>query len=164
VPDDGLRHELVNGALIVNAAAGVRDQDALLGMGTLRTAVCPPHLKVLIAPFSVGLSADTDIQPDVVVARPDRLTERGLPGPPELVDEVKSCSTRLHVKRQRFEEAGRPSFGVVDPSARPEEAGLAAWQLDAVKRYEQVAGVTGEQEFQAMLPFPVTVSPAALVW
>ena len=40
---------------------------------------------------------------------------------------------------------------------------LAAWQLDANKRFEQVADVAGEEEFQTTPPYPVTVSPAALV-
>jgi Uma2 family endonuclease len=167
MPDDGLRYELVDGALIVNAAPGVRHQDAVLAMGMLLKAACPGHLKVLIAPFSVGLSVDTDLQPDVLVARRDRLTEKDLPGVPELVIEVLSDSTRqvdLHVKRERFERAGCPSYWLVDPSARPEEARLTAWQLGADKRYEQVADVTGEQEFHAALPYPVTAVPAELVW
>jgi hypothetical protein len=72
-------------------------------------------------------------------------------------------SIDLHVKRERFDRAGCPSFWVVDPAARPEEARLVAWQLSVKKQYEQIADVTGEEELHATLPCPVTVVPAALV-
>jgi hypothetical protein len=58
---------------------------------------------------------------------------------------------------------GARRSGWVDPAARPEEARLVAWQLSAKERYEQIADVTGEEEFHATLPCPVTVVPAALV-
>jgi Uma2 family endonuclease len=167
MPDDGRRYELIDGMLIVNAAPVVPHQDAVLAMGMLLKAACPPALKVLVAPFSVGLSIETDIQPDVLVARRDRLTPKDLPGVPELVVEVVSYSTRLldlHLKRERFERAGCPSYWVVHPSARPEDVRLTAWQLDAGKRYERIADVSGGQEFRAAQPCPVTVVPATLAW
>jgi Uma2 family endonuclease len=165
-PEDGRRYELIDGTLIVSAAPGRLHQQAVLELAVLLRAGCPVHLQVLIAPFSVGLSIDTDIQPDVLVASRDRLTDKDLPGVPELAVEVLSPNSRqidLHVKRERFERAGCPSYWVVDPSARPEEARLTAWQLGADKRYARIADVAGEQEFQATLPYPVTVVPAAMV-
>jgi Uma2 family endonuclease len=89
-----------------------------------------------------------------------------MPDDGRLAVEVLSPSTRqidVHVKRERFERAGCPSFWVVDPMAPPEDARLVAWQLGGDKRYEQIADIAGEQEFRAMLPYPVTVVPAALV-
>ena len=71
--------------------------------------------------------------------------------------EVLSPSTRLfdtHVKRARFERAGCPSFWVVDPVARPEEAALVAWELDADGAYRQVAKVVGDEPFAAAMPVP----------
>jgi hypothetical protein len=65
----------------------------------------------------------------------------------------------MHVKRQRFERAGTVAYWVVDP----EEARLVAWELGPDRAYRQVADVTGEQEFAATLPYPVSVIPAALV-
>jgi Uma2 family endonuclease len=165
-PNDGRRYEIIDGTLIVSAAPSRLHQRALFELAVLLRAACPAELEVMIAPFSVGLSINTDIQPDIIVASRRRLTDKDLPGVPELVVEVLSPSTRqidLHVKRERFDQAGCPSFWIVDPSARPEEARLIAWQLAATKRYEQIANVTGEQEFHATLPYPVTVVPAALV-
>ncbi len=68
------------------------------------------------------------------------------------------------LKRERFERAGCPSYWLLDPAVDFDDARLAAWQLNADKRYEQVAHVTGEQEFHATLPYQVTVVPAELVW
>jgi len=102
---------------------------------------------VLVAPFDVVLANDTVFEPDVLVAGRSRLTDRDLPGAPELAVEVLSPSTRqidLHVKRERL-------------------ASLVAWQLTEGNRYEQIAEVAGDKEFHATLPYPVTVVPAALV-
>jgi Uma2 family endonuclease len=129
-------------------------------------AACPPEFEVMVAPFSVGLADDTEMQPDVLVAAYDLLTERDLPGPPALAVEVLSPSTRmtdLNNKRMRFQRAGTPSFWVVDPVARPDEAQLIAWELGPDGVYRQVADVMGEKEFVATLPYPVSVIPAALV-
>lgn len=166
MPDDGRRYELVDGVLIVSAAPGRIHQRALLRLARLLDDACPAEFEVLVAPFAVGLAGDTEMQPDVLIARRDQLTDRDLPGPPELAVEVLSPSTRLidlNTKRERFERAGTPAFWVVDPIARPDEARLIAWELGPRKKYVQVADVTGEKEFAATLPYPVSVIPAALV-
>ena len=166
MPDDGRRYEIVDGTLIVSAAPGRLHQRAVGRIFRLLDDACLPELEVFVAPFSVVLSVNTVIQPDVLVASRSRLTEKNLTGVPELAVEVLSPSTRLidmHVKLERLDRAGCPSFWVVDPCARPEEARLTVWQLSTAKRYEAVADVTGEQEFRATLPYPVTVVPAALV-
>jgi Uma2 family endonuclease len=165
-PDDGRRHEIIDGTLIVSAAPGRLHQRAVVRLAVLLEAACPSELELLVAPFSVVLSVNTVIQPDVLVACPSRLTEKDLTGVPELAVEVLSPSTRLidlHVKLERLERAGCPSFWVVDPCARPEDARLTVWQLNTCKRYEVIADVTGDEEFRATLPYPVTVVPAALV-
>lgn len=165
-PHDGRRYEIIDGTLIVSAAPGRLHQRAVTRMFRLLDDGCPPELEVLVAPFDVVLAIDTVVEPDVLVASRLKLTDKDLPGVPELAVEVLSPSTRqidLHVKRERLERAGCPSYWVVDPVARPQEARLVAWRLTADKRYEQVAEVTGDQEFHATLPYPLTVVPAALV-
>jgi Uma2 family endonuclease len=166
MPDDGRRHELIDGELIVSAAPGRVHQRAVMRLARLLEDVCTPQFEVLIAPFASGLAEDTELQPDVLVARRDQLTEKELPGPPALAVEVLSPSTRmtdLNRKRRRFERAATPSYWVVDPVARPEEALVIAWELDARGRYEQVAQVIGEDAFDATRPYPVSVIPADLV-
>jgi Uma2 family endonuclease len=166
MPDDGRRYELIDGVLIVSAAPGRVHQRAVGRLYRLLDDACRAEFEVLLSPFAVGLADDTEMQPDVLVARREQLTDKGLPGPPALAVEVLSPSTRmidLNSKRSRHERAGTPSFWVVDPIARPDEARLIAWELEPDGRYRQVADVTGEKEFVATLPYPVSVIPAALV-
>jgi Uma2 family endonuclease len=166
MPDDGRRYELIDGVLIVSAAPGRVHQRAAFRLARLLDDACPAEFEVLMAPFAVGLADDTEMQPDVLVGRRDQLTDRDLPAPPSLAVEVLSPSTRmidLTAKRKRFERAGTTSFWVVDPTARAAEARLMAWELGPDGAYVQVADVTGEKEFGATLPYPVSVIPAELV-
>jgi Uma2 family endonuclease len=122
MPDDGRRYELIDGVLIVSPAPGRVHQRAVGRLYRRLDDACPPEFEVLIAPFAVGLEDDTEMQPDVIVALRDHLTDKDLPGPPALAVEVLSPSTRIYdltAKRERFERAGTPSFWVVDPIARP---------------------------------------------
>jgi Uma2 family endonuclease len=164
-PDDGRRYEIIDGVLIVSAAPGRLHQRAVGRLLSILVEASPPGYETLVGPFAVGLAEDTEIWPDIVVGRDEDYTERDL-GTPVLVVEVLSPSTRLfdtHVKRARFERAGTPSFWVVDPVARPEEAALIAWELDHAGTYRQVARVHGKEQFLARRPFPVTVVPADLI-
>jgi Uma2 family endonuclease len=166
MPDDGRRYELIDGVLIVSAAPSRVHQRASLRLAILLHAACPPEFEVLAAPFAVGLADDTEIQPDVLVGRDADFTPKDLPTAPVLAVEVLSPSSRLidtHVKRERFERAGTPTYWVIDPVARPDEARLIAWELGADGRYRQVADVTGERRFEATNPYPVTIVPADLV-
>jgi Uma2 family endonuclease len=166
MPDDGRRYEIIDGVLIVSAAPGRVHQRAAFELAVVLRAACPREYEVMIAPFAVGLAVDTEIQPDVLVALRDKLTDKDLPAPPELAVEVLSPSTRmidLNSKRERFERAGTPSFWVVDPLARPAQTRLIAWELGDDGRYRQVADVTGYEEFHTKSPYSVTVVPAALV-
>src|SRR5438552_13122000 len=95
MPDDGRRYELIDGELIVSAAPGRVHQRAVGRIYRLLDDACPPGSEVLIAPFAIGLAEDTELQPDVLVARRDQLTDKELPGPPELAVEVLSPTTRM---------------------------------------------------------------------
>jgi Uma2 family endonuclease len=77
-----------------------------------------------------------------------------------LAVEVLSPSTRrydLSMKRSRYEEAGSGSYWVVDPIALT----LTAWDL-VEGRFVEVAHVTGDEDYSAERPFPVTIHPGAL--
>lgn len=147
MPDDGRRYEIVDGMLLVSAPPGRLHQRVVGQLLVPLHDAWPPEFEVLVAPFDVVLANDTVFEPDVLVAGRSRLTDRDLPGAPELAVEVLSPSTRqidLHVKRERL-------------------ASLVAWQLTEGNRYQQIAEVAGDKEFHATLPYPVTVVPAALV-
>jgi Uma2 family endonuclease len=165
-PEDNYRYEIIDGALLVSAAPGRLHQRAVGRLYKLLDAACPPDREVLVAPFEVVLAEDTVFQPDVLVASRSRLTDKNLPGPPDLAVEVLSHSTRLidlNLKKARLQRAGVPCYWVVDPVARPQECRLTAWELDADGHYQRVADVIGEKEYHTDRPFPVTVTPALLV-
>jgi Uma2 family endonuclease len=161
LPDDGYRHELLDGMLLMTPAPSTRHQDIVASLLILLRRDAPRAAKVLVAPFDVALGPTTVLEPDVVVARRDDVTDADLPGSPLLAVEVLSPSTRLfdlYRKRELLEAAGCPSYWVIDP-AGPE---LTAWELRD-GRYAEVARVTGSESWTAQQPFPVTVIPTELL-
>ena len=126
----------------------------------LLKSACPPELEALVAPFDVVLSADTVLQPDLLVAARADFTKRDLPMAPLLAVEVLSPSARridLMLKFSRFEAAGCAAYWVVDPDT----PSLIAWELrDGA--YTQVAKVTGTEPARLTSPFDVAVVPADL--
>ena len=161
MPDDGHRYELIDGALLVTPAPSRRHQTAAGELFVILRASCPATMQVLIAPFDVVLGESTVLQPDVLVARREDLTERDLPVAPLLAVEVLSPST-MHIdlmfKRSRFEAAGCPSYWVVDP----ERPAITIWQLQDDK-YVEVAHVTGDDELVLDLPYPVALRATDLL-
>ena len=161
VPDDGHRYELIDGVLLVTPAPAMRHQRAVLNLAVRLREACPDDLEVFVAPFAVALAEDTELQPDVLVARLADLTEHDLPAAPVLAVEVLSPSTRLidlNLKKARFEVARTPAYWVVDPL----EPRLRAWELRGAQ-YVEVADVAGDVPFEATVPFQVRVVPASLV-
>ena len=161
LPDDGRRHELIDGALVVTPSPSWRHQWVAQRLNLALVACCPEDLVVLFAPFDVVLGEDSVLQPDLLVARRRDFTERDLPVAPLLAVEILSPSTRqidLTLKRARYESAGTPSYWVVDP----DEPGLVAWDL-VDGTYVEVARATGEKTFTATRPYDVTIAPARLL-
>lgn len=73
------------------------------------------------APLDVHLASDTVVQPDLIVVLNDRsllVTERNVEGPPSLVIEIISPSTRhidRGVKRDVYARYGVPEYWLIDP-------------------------------------------------
>lgn len=161
MPDDGRRHELIDGVLVVTPAPGLGHQRVIGELYTLLRQACPDGLEVLLSPFDVALSDDTVLEPDLLVARTRDFTLRDLPVPPLLAVEVLSPSTRRvdqTLKRARLEAAGCPSYWLVDPH----QPSLVALEL-LEGAYVEVAHVVGEETWRAARPFDVEVQPSALV-
>lgn len=122
-PDDGRRHELIDGEHVVTPAPSTRHQRIsgrlflVLAGHVLRTAAG----EVFAAPVDVVLS-DTDVvQPDIVFVAKDgacRIAERHIAGAPDLVVEIVSESSRktdATVKRKLYERHGVREYWLVDP-------------------------------------------------
>jgi Uma2 family endonuclease len=162
MPDDGRRYELIDGELLVSPAPGLRHQTVGLRLYRLLDDACPDDLYVVAAPFAVQTDVSNEVQPDVLVARFDELTDKNLPTAPVLAVEVLSPSGRLidlNLKRAAYQRMGTPSYWVLDPDV-PD---LLVLELDADGRYEQVARVAGNEVFEAHLPFKVRIVPMELL-
>jgi Uma2 family endonuclease len=162
MPDDGNRYELIDGWLQVSPAPGTSHQAIVTTLSARLYRDRPAGLVVFSAPYGVRVSAKTEVQPDIVVARRDDLTEKHLPVAPLLAVEVLSPSTASNDilgKRDAYQRMGTPSYWIIDP----EVPRLMVLELDTRGRYQLVADVKGDDAFDAERPFPVRVVPNELL-
>ncbi|WP_157087187.1 Uma2 family endonuclease [Piscicoccus intestinalis] len=156
---DGLRYEIIDGLLVVNAAPRPRHQMVLAGLYDALRARCPAHLVTLFAPLDVVLDERTVLQPDLLVARRDQFDDTGLRERPELAVEVLSPSSRgvdRLLKFERYQRAATPAYWLVDPDSLT----LDAYELRA-DTYELLARVTGDQTWAATMPYAVDLTPSS---
>ncbi|MFC9893528.1 Uma2 family endonuclease [Nocardia sp. NPDC127579] len=113
MPEDGLRYEVLNGQLVVNAAPEPRHQWLIKWLERALDAALPSEL---VAMSGVGvLIGDDEPVPDLVVlAGPVPMDGRGIPVEQvELVVEVVSKSTTMQdrlVKPELYAAAGIPTY------------------------------------------------------
>jgi Uma2 family endonuclease len=126
LPDDGLRHELLDGVHVVTPAPEYPHQ-GVLGefFFALRKALeGQDELMVLMSPADIVLSPRTLVQPDVFVIRKPanvRLTRWRDVGIPLLAIEFLSPSTAARdrgAKRRIYQHAGVAEYWIVDLDAR----------------------------------------------
>lgn len=148
-PDDGKRHELIDGEHYVSPSPNTKHQTVLgnlLGSiwSFLRTQ---PIGRVFAAPFDVVFSDFDVVEPDLLFISKAReaavLTAANVQGAPDLVVEIGSPSTRKvdeTLKRRMYERFGVAEYWIVDP------------ELDEIKvyrragdRFERVALLSVEQ-------------------
>ena len=163
MPDDGRRYELIDGVLLVSPTPGWSHQEMAAALYRVLYAQCPPDLRVMLAPFGVRTASDTEVQPDVLVARYEDLTEACLPVAPLLAAEVLSPSTKLHdrnTKMAHYERLGVASYWLLDPVGT---GAVELHELGPAGRYELRATVVGEDVLAVERPFPVDLCPARLL-
>lgn len=123
IPDDGRRHEILDGEHVMSPAPKTKHQ-RLVGrlFRSLGTHVEERGLgEVFVAPFDVLLSDHDIVQPDVCFVSDDQLgivDEDNCKGAPDLIAEVLSESTRrrdLVDKRKLYERGGVAEYWAVDP-------------------------------------------------
>jgi len=131
-PDDGQRHELIDGEHHVTPSPNIRHQ---LILGNLHFLIRGwlEHSKagvVFMAPLDVVFTRFDVVEPDVLYLSNARakavLTAANVQGVPELVIEIGSPSTRRRdetIKKQLYEREGVSEYWVVDPD------------LDAIRVY-----------------------------
>ena len=119
-PDDGKRHEILDGEHHVTPAPRLTHQTVVTELILqIRPQVREKGL-VYGAPVDVHLSEVDILQPDLVVIAPDRrhiLTPTKIKGAPDLVVEVLSSSTEARdrgLKKRRYAAGGVPEYWIVD--------------------------------------------------
>ena len=165
LPEDGQRHELLDGVHVVTPSPALRHQ-AVLGalFEALRMALREHRdLLVLSSPADIRLAPRTVVQPDLFICRIDPTAPphdwSGL-GTPLVAIEILSSSTASRdrgAKRRIYQQAGVQEYWVVDPDARLIERWTPAdvrpeildatltWELDGVVLVElPVRGIFGE--------------------
>jgi len=126
-PDDGKRHELIDGVHYVTPSPNMGHQRIL---GKLHLAIgnyleANPIGEVFFAPLDVVISRFDVVEPDLLYLSHERATSVSVPehirGVPELVVEVASKSTRKRdqtIKRVLYERAGVSEYWTVDPDRK----------------------------------------------
>jgi Uma2 family endonuclease len=123
LPDDGLRHEIIDGEHYVSPSPATRHQRISRNLLYLLQGYLEAHPigELFCAPFDALLSQFDIVVPDLLYLSRERagfLTEKNLQGPPDLVIEILSPSTRSRderLKRDLYERVGVEEYWVVDP-------------------------------------------------
>ncbi len=126
LPEDGLRHELLDGIHVVTPSRAWSHQDVLglLHLAFGNALAGRPGFKVMFSPADVRLGPRTLVQPDLFVLRFDPASPpRGWNeiGVPVLVVEVLSPGTASRdrgAKRRIYQETGVEEYWIVDADAR----------------------------------------------
>ena len=161
LPDDGLQYELADGVLLVTPAPRPKHQRVLGNLYLVLRAHVPADQEVFLAPLDFQPTRHRSLQPDVLVVRREDVGEENITPPLLLAVEVLSPSTRakdLVLKRALYEDSGVSSYWVVDP----DEPSLLVLELQD-GRYVEKARVTGDEAVELTAPFPVRVTPSALL-
>ena len=147
-PEDGQRHELIDGEHYVTPAPNRRHQAISANLVGMIWSHLQKHRigRVFAAPLDVIFSNFDVVEPDVLYVSKQRAAELEaspwIKGAPDLVVEIGSPSTRKRdetIKRRLYERFGVDEYWVIDP------------ELDTIKvyrrahhRYERVAELTLE--------------------
>ena len=124
LPDDLLRHELIDGEHLMSPAPNTKHQRIVVNLSWRIRDFLEHHSlgSVYVAPLDVVFSDFDVAEPDVLYVSAEREkllgTDRNLSGAPDLVVEVLSPST-AHVdqgrKRWLYERYGVREYWIVDP-------------------------------------------------
>ncbi len=123
-PDDGKRHELIDGEHYVTPSPNTKHQAVSGNLHFLMRSWLEQHRigRVFYAPFDVVFTQFDVVEPDLMYMSNERaaeiLTSKHVTGAPEIVVEITSRGTRKRdetIKRRLYERSGVSEYWVVDP-------------------------------------------------
>ena len=123
IPEDGQRHEIIDGEHYVSPAPTLKHQEVLLELSLALGNFIKAHRlgKLYMAPVDVVLSFYDVVQPDLVFISKERLhilTRKNIQGGPDLAIEILSDGTRRvdeGIKHSTYERFGVKEYWLVDP-------------------------------------------------
>jgi Uma2 family endonuclease len=123
LPDDGRRHEIIDGVHYVTPSPNLSHQELVLRLALAlgrRLEDRRDRGRLFVAPLDVVFSFHDIVEPDLVFVAPDQLdilTDQNIQGAPALVIEILSPSTRKRdqgVKRRLYDRSGVREYWLVD--------------------------------------------------
>ena len=159
LPEDGKRHELIDGEHYVSASPTFRHQVVSRNVFRLIDGFVRPRRlgEIYYAPLDIFLSERDVVVPDLLYVRRERLAileERFVRGAPDLAVEVLSPSTRridLRVKRLAYRKFGFGEYWIVDPV--PETIAVFRGEGDWLEPAARMSRAAGPQTLTSPL-FP----------
>ena len=127
LPDDQLRHELIDGEHLVTPSPATGHQIILMNLIRLLLPYLDEHRlgQLLSAPFDIKLSLFTVLVPDLVYFTSARfarsVNEKHATAAPDLVVEILSPGTRRRDKGRKraiYDREGVHEYWIVDPESR----------------------------------------------
>jgi Uma2 family endonuclease len=134
-PDDGRRHELIDGEHYVTPSPNTRHQQISGRLHLLIGSWLAAHPlgQLFYAPYDVVISNFDIVEPDLLYFSNERaataITPRHATSAPDIVVEITSPGTRKRdetIKRRLYERAGVGEYWVVDP------------ELDVIRVYRRI--------------------------
>ena len=123
-PDDGKRHELIDGERCVTPSPNIRHQAVLGNLYFLIREWLERHPvgRAFMAPLDVVFTEFDVVEPDLLFVSSKRvaaiLTVSHVAGAPDIVVEIVSASTRKRdetIKRRLYERSGVSEYWIIDP-------------------------------------------------
>lgn len=157
-PDDGKRHEIIDGVHYVTPSPNLGHQDLVGRLYFELESYLRQHPgtgRVFLSPLDVVFSRFDVVEPDLLLVLGDQLTiltEQNVQGAPALVIEIESPSTRRRdqtIKRQLFDRSGVREYWLVDPRGRV----VTIFRRDAEGAFPRVAAL--HVDVDAMLTTPL---------
>ena len=138
-PDDGRRHELIEGDHYVTPSPNTKHQRVIVNLGNLLFSFVKARRlgTVLYAPCDVVFSDLDVVEPDILFVSASRqhiITEKNIQGAPDLVIEVLSDSSRRTdelIKKKLYEKYDVSEYWIVDPL------------LESLKMYRRTSAASG---------------------
>ncbi len=151
-PDDGKRHELIDGEHIMSPAPKTKHQNVVSNLLALLHTFVRAHKigRVFAAPFDIVFSDYDVTEPDILFISRERekiITEDNVRGAPDLIVEILSPSTAdidRKVKYALYEKYGVREYWIIAPDA--EIVQIFALRTGA---FELLGNFSGKQEIRS---------------